>query len=360
MTQTWYRELVRQSLTDRILDEKTCMDLLVAEGIDLLLLMQAAFTVREKTFGRTVSIHILNNVKNGRCPEDCNYCAQSSKSDAPIETYATKDDDEILEEASQAYLSGAHRYCMVYAGQGASDKRISRLVHIIRAIKEKFPLEVCVSTGIVTEQQAVALKEAGLDRLNHNLNTAPSRYATICTTHGFSDRVATLEAARRAGLSVCSGIIAGMGETPEEIVALGRLLRSFEVHSIPVNFLLPVPGIQTGTPQGLSPAYCLKILALFRFLNPTADIRAAAGREYHLRSLEHLCLYPANSIFMDGYLNTHGASRKKTLQMIKDSGFTLQSNLSVDELLQQEQGILDDESGRVYIKNKKTLRPALL
>jgi biotin synthase len=158
----------------------------------------------------------------------------------------------------------------------------------------------------------------------------------ICTTHTFTDRLNTLKAARKAGLEVCSGIIAGMGESAAELVELALMLRDLEAKSIPVNFLLPIPGNRLEEPQNLSPEYCLRILSLFRFLNPKAEIRAAAGREYHLRSLEPLSLYPANSLFMDGYLNTRGKSRKDTLQMIIDAGFTIKSDKSAEELLQHE------------------------
>ena len=225
---------------------------------------------------------------------------------------------------------------MVYAGRRPSVERAERIAKLVRTIKSQYPIEVCVSAGIMDEDSTRLLKEAGLDRLNHNLNTSPGRYNKICSTHTFADRINTLKAARKSGLEVCSGIIAGMGESAGELVELALMLRDLEAKSIPINFLLPIAGIRLETVQNLSPGYCLKILCLFRFLNPQAEIRTAAGREYHLRSMEVMSLYPANSLFMDGYLNTRGKSRKDTLQMIVDAGFTIKSDKSAAELLRQE------------------------
>jgi len=298
-------------------------------------------------------------VSNGLCSEDCNYCPQSKSSTAEIVPYTEKTAEEIITEAKVAYEAGAHRYCMVYAGRKPSRERTQRIANLVRTIKAQYPIEVCVSAGIMDDAGTVLLKEAGLDRLNHNLNTSADRYARICTTHSFADRLNTLKAARRAGLEVCSGIIAGMGETPEELVELARMLRELEAKSIPINFLLPIPGNRLGEVQNLSPEFCLRILCLFRFLNPQAEIRIAAGREYHLRSMEAMSLYPANSLFMDGYLNTKGKSRKETLQMIIDAGFTIKSDKSAEELLQHETtGTGDDDYKMPGLKSDADLHPA--
>jgi biotin synthase len=203
------------------------------------------------------------------------------------------------------------------------------------------------------------LKEAGLDRLNHNLNTSASRYGKICSTHTFADRLNTLKAARKAGLDICSGIIAGMGETAAELIELALMLRNLEAKSIPINFLLPIAGNRLKNTQNLSPGYCLRILCLFRFLVPQAEIRAAAGREYHLRSMEVMSLFPANSLFMDGYLNTRGKSRKDTLQMIIDAGFTIKSDKSAEELLLQETTDAGDDNYAIPgLKSDSDLHPA--
>jgi biotin synthase len=359
MKKQWYETLSRTSLAGKILPQEIYETLLNSSKVEMLSLLNSAYQVRKHFHGREVTVHILNNVSNGLCSEDCNYCAQSTSSFAEIIEYQEKNDSEILAEAEQAYAAGAHRYCMVYAGRGKNIKRAEKIAKLVTSIKEKYPIEVCVSAGLMDEESTAILKRAGLDRLNHNLNTSASRYGQICTTHTFADRLNTLKAARKAGLEVCSGIIAGMGETPQELIELALLLRDLDASSIPINFLLPIKGNKLATSQNLTPQYCLKILCLFRFINPKAEIRTAAGREYHLRSLEPLSLYAANSLFMDGYLNTQGSSRQDTLQMIIDAGFTIKSDKSAKELLLDELGVADEQqSGLPTLKNENDLHPA--
>ncbi len=358
MDKNWYRKMADAGIAGNLLDLPAYTGLLTDSRVDLISLLDAAFTVRKHFHGKTVTVHIINNVSNGLCSEDCNYCPQSKDSDADIVEYSEKNEAEILAEAKQAYEAGAYRYCMVYAGRRSSEQKAERIADLIRSIKSQYPIQVCVSAGIMDENSARLLKDAGLDRLNHNLNTSSSQYPRICTTHTFEDRLNTLKGARNVGLEVCSGIIAGMGESPEEIVELALMLRSLEAKSIPVNFLLPIAGNKLTIPQHLTPEYCLKILCLFRFTNPEAEIRTAAGREYHLRSMEVMSLYPANSLFMDGYLNTRGKSRQDTLRMIIDAGFTIKSDKSADELLQYESPETEDEDfSAPGLKTDRDLHP---
>ena len=359
MDKIWYQELSEAGIGGDLLGQETYERLLMDGRVELLPLLDAAFAVRKQFHGREVTVHIINNVSNGLCSEDCNYCPQSKSSKAKIVEYSEKSEDEILLEAEQAYNAGAHRYCMVYAGKRPSMQRTERIANLVRTIKARYPIEVCVSAGIMDENSTRILKQAGLDRLNHNLNTSSSRYDKICTTHTFAERLNTLKAARTAGLDVCSGIIAGMGETAPELIELAFMLRELEAKSIPINFLLPIAGNKLEIAQNLSPQYCLKILCLFRFINPQAEIRTAAGREYHLRSMEVMSLYPANSLFMDGYLNTRGRSRRDTLRMIVDAGFTIKSDKSAEELLEHE--IIDakaSNSSLPGLKSDTDLHPA--
>ena len=252
-------------------------------------------------------------------------------------------------------------------GRGPTAKRTDQLAGYIRAVKQtssRQPGGLRQSAGLLDDEKAEVLKLAGLDRLNHNLNTSRARYGDICTTHTYDDRLNTLLSAKRAGLQTCSGFIAGMGESPSELVELALTLAELKAESIPVNFLLPFEGNVLDTPHGLTPAYCLRILCLFRFANPAADVRIAAGREYHLRSLEPMGLLPANSLFLDGYLNGRGAERRRTYALIADAGFELVGDHAVDTLLDT----LPDEDGTpsrspltregVAIKTMDELRPA--
>ena len=366
MNQNFYDELANNSISGREIDDDTCLRILGDSSVELLPLVNSAYKVRKHFRGMEVVIHIINNAQNGHCPEDCHYCAQAKTSEAQIEEYGLKSDEEMFAEAREAYAKGAYRYCMVYAGRGASPQRIERLSRLISKIKAEFPKnEICVSTGLVTPDGAKELKKAGLDRLNHNLNTSESFYPSICTTHTYTDRLNTLIAAREAGIEVCSGMIAGMGEEHRDIIEIAKRLRSIKAASIPVNFLIPIEGNQLSIPQGLTPEICLRILCLFRFLNPEAEIRVGAGREGHLRSMEVLSLYPASSLFLQGYLNTKGSSNGKTLRMIKDAGFEIKSDENLDELLAAEDragrdvsvGGFDD--AKAIIKDLKDLRPVL-
>ena len=321
----FYHHLAESALNAETLTRDACLRVLEDPNLELLPLLHAAYTVRHRFFGRHVRVHILNNLQNGYCPEDCNYCAQAAGSKSEINKYRIKSDSEILEGAERASRSGAFRYCMVLSGRGPDGNRVEHMARLVRRIKADFPLQVCLSAGFIDQKMALALKEAGLDRYNHNLNTSEDHYDAICKTHTFQDRLSTLEAAREAGLEVCSGIIIGMGEDANDILTVARTLKSINARSIPVNFYVHVPGSQLGAMNTLSPEKCLRTLCLFRFVNPDAEIRAAGGREANLGFMEPLSLYPANSLFSEGYLNTGGHANERTLRMIREAGFELES-----------------------------------
>jgi biotin synthase len=191
----------------------------------------------------------------------------------------------------------------------------------VHAIKTEVPIEVCCSLGLLDLGKAERLKQAGVDRVNHNLNTSAAYYTTICSTHTYDDRVATVKAVQQAGLSTCSGVLAGMGETDRDLVDVARALRALQVDSVPVNFLNPMSGTPLEDRRSLTPWRCLKVLCLFRFMLPKTEIRVAGGREVNLRSLQPLALYPGNSLFINGYLTTGGQSADEAIAMVRDIGF---------------------------------------
>lgn len=342
---------IENKTQEPLLNTKDCLRVLDIQDLDTFELLQVAYHFRKKYFGKVVVTHILNNVQNGLCPEDCQYCAQSISSKASIEEYAMKADEEILQEAKSAYQNGAHRYCMVFSGTGPSDERIAHLCQIVHQIKTLYPIEVCVSPGVISLEQAQKLKQAGLDRLNHNLNTSASYYPKICTTHHFEDRLNTIRIAKQAHLAVCSGLIVGLGETKEELIHLALEFSKLQIESIPVNFFIPIEGLALKQQQALSAEYCLRVLCLFRFLNPLSEIRMAAGREIHLRSLQPLGLYAANSLFLQGYLNAKGGVDFETLSMIQDMGFSIQSDIPLRELM------ASGHTKDFDMKKEKDLRP---
>ena len=282
--------------------------------------------VRRRFFGDRVKLNALVNMKSGLCPEDCGYCSQSKISTAPIQKYPYLETDELLASAGKAREAGAKRLCLVASGRGPTPRELERFAGSVRAVKERHPdLEVCACLGLLGEGQAETLKEAGVHAYNHNLNTSERMYGGICSTHGYDDRKETVEKAKAAGLSPCSGAIFGMGETDEDVVDVAFALRETEPDSVPINFLIPIPGTPLGDRSGLSPRRCLKLLALFRLVFPDVEVRIAGGREVNLRSLQPLGLHLANSIFAGDYLTTEGQTAVSDLEMIEDAGFVVES-----------------------------------
>jgi biotin synthase len=300
--------------------------ILSAPDADLPALLHAAFRIRERYWGRRVKICMLRNARSGLCAEDCHYCSQSAVSDAAIPRYRLDSVPELLAGARRAVASGARRYCMATSGRGPSAADVARFSAAARAIKAEYPdLELCVSLGLMGEQTAQQLKAAGVGWVNHNLNTSRRFHPEICTTHSYDDRIATVRAVRRAGLSICCGGIIGMGETQEDVLDLAFALRDMRVDSLPVNFLHPVDGTPLAQQRALTPGYCLRALCLFRFTNPESEIRVAGGREFNLGWFQSLALYPANSIFVEGYLTTPGQAAAAARRMVTDMGFEVES-----------------------------------
>jgi biotin synthase len=197
----------------------------------------------------------------------------------------------------------------------------------VREIKSQVDINICCSLGLMEEDKIATLKEAGVERINHNLNTSERHHSAICTTHTYQDRVGTVRNVKSVGLSSCCGGIVGMGETDEDIIDLALALRNLGVDSIPVNFLHPIEGTPFAGMSHLTPQRCLKILCLFRFVNPDKELRVGGGRELNMRSLQPLSLYPANSLFVNGYLTTPGQGASETHQMIADLGFEIEDRL---------------------------------
>ncbi len=321
-----YLELAERALRNEAPTPDECAALLDDPGVELLPLVQAAFAPRRQHFGRKVMVHVLNNAQNGLCPEDCGYCAQNKDSQAAIRKYPMKGDEEILAAAEAAAKAGASRYCIAISGRGPTVQRAHQLATIVRTIKDRYPIELCISGGLLGDEHAKILADAGLDRFNHNLNTSEAHYDKICTTHTYRDRIDTLEALKRNGIEPCSGLIVGMGEQTLDVVDVAFELRRLEVPSIPMNFLIPIEGNQVVGDGSLTPERCLRAVCMMRLVNPTAEIRLAGGREGHLRSLGVLALWPANSLFVEGYLTTRGDAVRETYQMIHDAGFEVEGN----------------------------------
>ncbi len=320
-----------KSLQGLALTREESREVLEAPASETIRLVAAAYEVRKRYFGNRVRLNYLFNAKSGLCPEDCHYCSQSKLSKAPIEKYPLRSVKETLQMAARAVSVHAGRFCMVASGRGPTEQELSQFTENVRAVREKFPqLEICACLGLLSQGQAEKLKESGVFAVNHNLNTSERHYGEICETHTYADRVDTVGKVQKAGLSACSGALVGMGETADDILDLGYSLRDLGVESLPVNFLMSIPGTPLAGRYELSPTRCLNILCLFRFLNPQASLRISGGRELHLRSLQSLGLYVANSIFIGDYLTTKGQSAEEDLSMIRDLDFEIEGDPLVE------------------------------
>ncbi|HLI36552.1 MAG TPA: biotin synthase BioB [Streptosporangiaceae bacterium] len=325
MTATWLDTLADKALEREPPAREEALAVLASGDDELLDVVAAAFRVRLRYFGRRVKLNFLVNAKSGLCPEDCHYCSQRAGSAADVLKYTWLKPAEVLAAAEAGVAAGAKRVCLVASGRGPADRDVTRVCEMISAFKERHPdVEVCACLGLLAEGQAGRLREAGADAYNHNLNTAEARYGDICTTHSYADRVAVVRQAKAAGLSPCSGLIAGMGESDADLVDVAFALRELDPDSVPVNFLIPFDGTPLAGEWTLTPQRCLRILAMARFVFPDAEVRIAGGREIHLRSLQPLGLHIANSIFLGDYLTSEGQPGGKDLEMIADAGFTVE------------------------------------
>jgi biotin synthase len=321
----WAGRLAESVLRGETPTREQAHRVLQAHDTEVPAILAAAFRVREHYHGRRVKLCLLRNARSGLCPEDCHYCSQSAVSEADIPRYRLDSNDQLIAGARAAVAAGAKRFCMVTSGRGPSTNDIDRFTSAARRIKSEFPdLELCVSLGIMEEDQARDLKAAGVGWVNHNLNTSERFHGEICTTHEYADRVRTVTNVRRAGLATCCGGILGMGESDEDVVDLAFALRDLGVDSLPVNFLIPIEGTPLADRRELTPMRCLKALALFRFTNPAAEIRLAGGREGNLGWFQPLALFAANSIFVDGYLTTPGQAHDEARRMVETIGFEVE------------------------------------
>lgn len=320
---TWARRILDGGEVSR--DE--ALAIMEAPDSDLMSILSAGFLLRQKHFGRTVQLYFLMNAKSGLCPEDCHYCSQSKVSDAPVPKYNILQRDKLMDAARIAKEQGAKTYCLVISARGPNERELKAVETVVPEIKEKYGLDICACLGILTKEQAGRLKACGVDRVNHNLNTSEEFYADICTTHTYADRVDTLKHVRDAGMEMCSGGIIGMGEKQSDIVSMAFDLKDLGVQSIPLNILNAIDGTPLSGTEALSPNDCLKALAMFRFVNPDREIRIAGGRELHLRSVQPLGLYVANSLFVGDYLTTKGQAPQEDYDMIRDMGFEVTANI---------------------------------
>ena len=315
---------VEEDLNNEGISPSAAEELLKIEDSLLPLLFHGACRIRNQFNGRKIELCAIVNAKSGRCPEDCIFCAQSAQHKTQIETYSLMAPKEILQRAQEAESMGAKHFSIVTSGTTVKGKDLEKIVETFNLLKKETELYLCGSLGIITRNTADLLKESGLSRYHHNLETAPSFFSEICTTHAYEDDLNTLIHAREAGLEVCSGGIFGLGESPEQRLELAYTLKQADIDSVPLNFLNPVPGTPLEEATPLRPLELLRSVALFRFILPQKDIRICGGREYGLRDLHPLIfLAGANGIMIGDYLTTRGRDYQADLQMIRDLGLKI-------------------------------------
>lgn len=319
-----FMALAHEVIAGKTLSKDEALSILHTPDAEILPLLHAAYQIRHHFYGNKVKLNMIINAKSGHCSEDCGYCSQSMVSTAPVEKYPLLERKSILEGARKAKDLKAGTYCIVTSGKRPTEREVDEVIEAIKEIKATLKLNICACLGLVTPKQAKRLKEAGCDRFNHNINTTADHYANIATTHTYQDRIDTLNVIKDAGMSPCSGVIIGLGETEEQIVEMAFDLKEVDAHSIPVNFLNSIPGTPLEHLRENNPMKSLKVLSLFRFVNPTKEIRISGGREINLNTLQPLGLFAANSIFVGDYLTTDGQQASIDHQMIHDLGFEIE------------------------------------
>jgi biotin synthase len=335
---TNWNELADRALAGELISRAEARAVLAASDELLLDQLAAAYRVRRHYHGNRVRLHFLLNAQSGLCPEDCHYCSQSSVSGAEIEKYPFMAREKILAAAERAASLNVGTFCMVISGRTPGGRVFDKVLDAVREVKSRYDMNVCACLGLLTEDHVRQLEEAGVDQVNHNLNSSARFHDEIVTTHTFDDRVATVEHVARSGMKTCSGGIIGMGESDEDVIDLALSLRELDVRSVPVNFMIPIPGTPFEARGALDPRRCLRVLSLYRFILPSQEIRIAGGRELHLRSMQALGLYAANSIFIGDYLTTPGQAARADYEMIRDAGFVLEApdGTALDEAAMEE------------------------
>ncbi|MGE4519518.1 MAG: biotin synthase BioB [Desulfobacteraceae bacterium] len=321
MLKTAPDELIEKIITGKTFEAEELEEILKIEKKDLPKLLYITDRVRYHFFKNKIGLCKIMNAKSGNCSEDCIFCTQSSVSSAEIEKYKFQSSGEIINAAKNLSSSQVTRFGIVTSGQGPLRNDMNEFKKALFVQKGKKP-GLCASFGIADYETLKELKESGLERYHHNLETSESFFTKICTTHSFRERTETVKNAKKAGLKVCCGGIFGLGETDEQIVEFAQNLRDADPDSVPVNFLVPVKGTKAFGFSFLTPVKCLLIVALLRIVLPDREIIICGGRKENLRELYPLVFYAGASNLMTGnYLTTSGEDIKNDLNLLEELGF---------------------------------------
>ncbi len=287
-------------------------------------LVERAWEVRTERFGDSTDMCSLVNAKSGGCAEDCGFCAQSRYADADTPMHAMMEPDQILEHAKAAEAAGAHRFCMVTQGQGLSRRDFEKIIEGARLVSENTNLKRCVSIGHMSPERAKKLKDAGVQRVHHNVETASSYYPEVSTTVRYEGRIRTIDAVKEAGLESCVGGILNLGETPRQRVEMAFELAEIDPTSVPINLLNPRTGTKFGDRPLMDPWEVVKWVAIFRLILPDALFRLCGGRVENLEELQPLAVKAGlNGVMMGNFLTTLGAEPADDRAMFEDLGLNV-------------------------------------
>lgn len=298
---------------------------------DLYDLLYKAHKVRKGNFGRRVHFCSIVNAKSGKCSEDCKFCSQSAHHNTSIPVYKLKSAEEILSGAKSAQQNGAQRFGIVTSGVGIKDEaEWKKIYKTVKLLRKETNLEIDASLGCLDKEHALLLKEAGLNKYHHNLETSPEFFPKICTTHSYEERLNTLRVVKEAGLQLCSGGLFGLGESWEDRIDFAFLLRDLDPDTIPLNFLDPIPETPLANIKPLPAQDILRIVAFFRIIFPEKDISVCGGREKNLRDLQSWIFYAgATGAMLGNYLTTSGRSVTEDIQLVQDLGLDLEEDVKI-------------------------------
>lgn len=284
-------------------------------------LTESANEIRKYFCGNKFDICTIINAKSGKCSEDCKYCAQSAFYNTNIDEYPILEKEKILKDAKNNDENGILRYSLVTSGRCLTDSEIENVCDIVREIKNNTNIQVCVSLGLLKEEQFKKLKEAGVSRIHNNIETSRQYFNSVCTTHTFDDKLETIKAAQRAGLTVCSGGIMGIGESISDRIDMAFTLRDIGINSVPINMLNPIPGTPYENLKPLTINDMKRIVAVYRFILPKASIRLAGGRGLMKDSGKECFTSGANAAISGNMLTTSGITIETDLKLLEELGY---------------------------------------
>lgn len=316
-------ELAENIIAGKMPGMKSLREITRVPDSAVLSLLSGADLLREHFFGKAVHLCTICNGKSGRCSEDCRFCAQSAHYETEAPLYPLMEKEKLVEPGVHAARSPINRYAIVTTGKGLGSAEVRKIAEALSDVTAR-GIGACASLGILMPDDFDILKSAGVSRYHHNLETAESFFKQTCTTHRYEDRTATVQAAKAAGLQVCSGGIFGIGESDDQVLELALALRDLDVDAVPLNFLVPIPGTPMEKGAHLTPLRCLKIIATFRFVLPDKEILICGGREANLKQLHPLVFYAGASGVMTGnYLTATGRTLGSDLEMLEQLGMTV-------------------------------------